>query len=498
MTTFTHEFTSGPFVGKVDFPTGLYINGKFVDSAKKGRIDVINPTNGKKTMSISEATEEDVDLAVKAARNAFETVWGLHTPGYERGRLLYKLAQLMREHAPELIALEMLDNGKSAMLAGLEIDQAISVVEYYAGWADKVQGSVIETTEANLAYTRREPLGVVCAIIPWNFPLSQVTWKLGPALCTGNAFILKPSEVSPVCPLRLASLIHEAGFPPGVVNVLAGYGITAGRAMTEHMDVDKIAFTGSTLTGRRVMEAAARTNLKKVSLELGGKSPNIIYDDCDLEQAVRWSIMGLYAGQGQLCAALTRIYVQESLYDKFVEAFLAGVKHMKIGGPFDPEAVVGPVVSQTQYDRVMSYIEAGKSQGASLLVGGTRHGNEGFFIQPTLFGGADEDAKIVKEEIFGPVGVVTRFKDEDDVVAKANDTVYGLASAVFSKDIDRAIRTGHRLQAGTVWVNCVHGLHPQVPFGGYKQSGIGRELGEDAIHSYCNVKAMHVNLGIKL
>ncbi|KAI0791845.1 aldehyde dehydrogenase [Abortiporus biennis] len=497
--TFTYQFNTPVFKGESSFSTGLFINGEFVDGSKKTYIDVINPSTGKVITKISEGTPEDIDIAVKAAHHAFDTVWGLNTPGAKRGALLNKLASLMEAHFDELAALEALDNGKTFSWASrADVPSSIDTIKYYAGWADKIHGSTIETTEDKLVYTRHEPIGVVGQIIPWNFPLMMMAWKLGPALATGNTIVLKPSEFTPLTALLMAKLIKEAGFPPGVVNIVNGYGHVVGQAISEHMDIEKVAFTGSTLVGRKIMEAAAKTNLKKVTLELGGKSPNVIFNDADLDQAVSWAAHGIFWNHGQACCAGSRIFVQEGIYDEFLKRFTEKAKSLKVGDPFAPESYQGPQVSQVQYDRIMGYIESGRSEGATVHYGGHRVGEEGFFISPTIFTNTQPDMKIVQEEIFGPVGVVIRFTDEDDIIRKANDTVYGLAAAVFSQDINRALTTAHKLKAGTAWVNCVNQLHPNVPFGGVKQSGIGRELGEYALDNYTNIKAVHVNLGHRM
>ncbi|KAJ7673987.1 aldehyde dehydrogenase domain-containing protein [Mycena polygramma] len=493
---FTHEFTEGVYKGKISFPTGLFIGGEFVEGSKKTTIDVVNPSTGKLLTKIPEATTADVDIAVKAAQHAFDTVWGLKAPGALRAQLLMNLALLMEKHTDELCAIEAIDNGKTFNWAkNVDVAFATQTIKYYAGWADKISGQTIETDEKKLIYTRHEPIGVVGQIIPWNFPILMLTWKLAPALATGNTIVLKPSEFTPMTALRMCSLIKEAGFPPGVVNVVTGYGQTVGQAIAEHMDIQKVAFTGSTLVGRKVMAAAAASNLKNVTLELGGKSPNIIFDDADLEQAVGWAAHGIFWNHGQACCAGSRIFVQAGIYDKFLELFTKRTTDIQVGDPFAENVDQGPQVSQLQYDRIMGYIESGKSEGATLHVGGKRHGTEGYFIEPTIFTNTTPDMKIVKEEIFGPVGVVIKFTDEEDVIRQANDTVYGLAAAVFSQNITRAIETAHKLQAGTAWVNCVNQLHANVPFGGFKQSGIGRELGEYALHNYSNVKAVHINLG---
>ncbi|KAG0699497.1 aldehyde dehydrogenase domain-containing protein [Suillus ampliporus] len=497
--TFTHEFNAHAFKAKVSFSTGIFINGQFQDGSDNTTIDVINPTNGKVITSVSEGTAKDVDVAVEAAQTAFDTVWGLNAPGTQRSILMAKLAALMQENADELAALEALDNGKTFNWArNADVAGSIDCIRYYAGWADKIHGQVQETTTNKLTYTRHEPIGVVGQIIPWNFPLLMMAWKLGPALACGNTIVLKPSEFTPLTAIRMCHLINEAGFPPGVVNVINGYGNTVGNAITSHMKIEKVAFTGSTLVGRKIMESAAKSNLKNVTLELGGKSPNIIFDDADLEQAVNWSAFGIFWNHGQACCAGSRIFVQEGIYDEFLKRFTEKTRSLKVGDPFAPDTFQGPQVSEIQFNRIMSYIESGKEAGAKVEIGGERHGTEGFFIKPTIFTNVNPSMKIVQEEIFGPVGVVIKFKDEDDVIKQANDTVYGLAAAVFTQNLNRAINTAHRLKAGTAWINCVNSLHSNVPFGGFKQSGIGRELGEYALHNYTAVKAVHVNLGHRM
>ncbi|OAX35843.1 aldehyde dehydrogenase [Rhizopogon vinicolor AM-OR11-026] len=496
---FTHEFNTPAFKGKVSFSTGLFINGQFVDGSDNTTIDVINPTNGKVITSVSEATPKDVDIAVEVAQKAFDTVWGLNASGATRSILMGKLAILMQENADELAALEALDNGKTFNFArNIDVASSIDCIRYYAGWADKVTGQVLETTEAKLTYTRHEPIGVVGQIIPWNFPLLMMAWKLGPALACGNTIVLKPSEFTPLTAIKMCHLLNEAGFPPGVINVLTGYGGTTGNAISSHMKIEKVAFTGSTLVGRKIMESAAKSNLKNVTLELGGKSPNIIFDDADLEQAVNWAAFGIFFNHGQTCTAGSRIFVQEGIYDEFLKRFTERTRSIKVGDPFAPETFQGPQVSEIQFNRIMSYIESGKQAGAKVEVGGERQGTEGYFIQPTVFTNVDSSMKIVQEEIFGPVGVVIKFKDEDDVIKQANDTVYGLAAAVFTPNLNRAINTAHRLKAGTAWINCVNSFNANVAFGGFKQSGIGRECGEYALHNYTSVKAVHVNLGHKM
>jgi aldehyde dehydrogenase (NAD+) len=494
--TYTHEFNTETFKGKVEVPLGLFINGKWVNGSEGKTIDIVNPTNGNVITSIAEGTKADVDNAYAAAREAFNTTWGLNAPATVRGRLLNKLADLMERDIDCLSALEALDNGKTFNWAKAgDLALSIDTLRHYAGWADKNMGQVIETDERKLAYTRHEPKGVVAQIIPWNFPVLMLSWKIAPALATGNTIIMKPSEFTPLTALYMTKLIAEAGFPAGVFNLVNGYGQTVGAALSEHMDIDKVAFTGSTLVGRKIMEAAARSNLKDVTLELGGKSPNIIFDDADLEAAVNWTSHGIFWNHGQTCCAGSRIFVQSKIYDEFVQRFTERARQIKLGDPFSGDTNQGPQVSQIQYDRIMEYIESGKKDGATCAYGGTRFGDEGYFINPTIFTDVKPDMKIVREEIFGPVGVIIKFETEEEVIKAANDTAYGLAAAVFSQNINRALNTAHKLHAGTAWVNCINQLHANVPFGGYKQSGIGRELGEYALANYTNVKAVHVNIG---
>ncbi|TFK33766.1 aldehyde dehydrogenase domain-containing protein [Crucibulum laeve] len=498
-TTFDYTWDTPAYKGTTSFNTGLYIGGKFVDGSNKTTIDVINPTNGTLITKVAEGVDADVDIAVAAAQKAFDESWGLKASGAKRAELLGNLGRLMDKYKEELSAIEALDNGKTFGWAyAVDVTFSTDTIKYFAGWADKITGQTIETSQDKFAYTRHEPIGVVGQIIPWNFPLLMWAWKVGPALATGNCIVLKPSEFTPLTAIRMCGLIEEAGFPPGVVNIVTGYGNTVGAAISSHMKIEKVAFTGSTLVGRKIMEAAAKSNLKNVTLELGGKSPNIIFDDADLEQAVNWSAHGIFWNHGQACCAGSRIFVQAGIYDEFLKRFTEKAQKIRVGDPFGKDIDQGPQVSELQYDRIMSYIDSGRQEGATVHTGGTRVGTEGYFISPTIFTDVKPDMKIVREEIFGPVGVIIKFTDEEDVIRQANDTVYGLAAAVFSQDINRAIETAHKLQAGTAWVNCVNHLQAPIPFGGYKQSGIGRELGEYALHSYTNVKAVHINLGHKM
>ncbi|KAG0697387.1 putative 1-pyrroline-5-carboxylate dehydrogenase [Suillus ampliporus] len=496
--TFTYQFDTPTYKGVSTVPTGLFTNGKFVEPVEKGTIEVLNPVNGKVITSVAAGTAADIEIAAQAARKAYKERWGLKVPGAQRGRMLNKLADLLEANTNEFAALEALDVGKTFAAARRDVGGSVAVLRYYAGWADKIHGKTIETTEKKMAYTRHEPIGVVGAIIPWNFPLSMLSWKIGPALAAGNTVILKPSELTPLTALRLCPLIVEAGFPDGVVNVVNGYGSTAGQALSENNIVDKIAFTGSTLTGRRIMETAAKSNLKKVTLELGGKSPSVIFDDIDLEQTVKWVAHGIFMNHGQACTAGSRIFVQAGIYDKFMKKFTEHTLALKVGDPFARDTYQGPQVSQTQFERIMGYIKSGKEEGATLHVGGERHGDQGYFIQPTIFTECKPSMKIVREEIFGPVAAVIKFTTEEEVVELANDTLFGLACSVFTKDIDRAIRVAHSMEAGTAWINCHNSTELSVPFGGFKQSGIGRELGEYALENYTNVKAVHINIGHRL
>lgn len=484
---------------KVAQPTGLFINNEWVAAKKGGKIPVINPSTEKEICQIEEGTEEDIDLAVEAARAAFEdgSEWRSMAAA-DRGVLLYKLADLMEKNAETLASLESLDNGKSITMARGDVAACIGTIRFYAGFADKEYGQTIETNPSQLVYTRHEPVGVCGQVIPWNFPLLMFCWKIGPALSMGNTIVMKTAEQTPLSANFCTSLIKEAGFPAGVFNCVPGYGKTAGSALAAHMDVDKIAFTGSTAVGRQILKYAANSNLKKSTLELGGKSPNIVFADADLDQAVAWCNFGIYYNHGQCCCAGSRIYVQESIYDEFVKRFVARAKKNKVGDPFNEETFQGPQVSRLQYDRIMAYVDSARDEGATINVGGDRHGSEGYFIQPTVISDVDENMKVMQEEIFGPVVAISKFKDEADVLKKAHNTIYGLASAVHTKDITTAVRVSNSLKAGTVWINCYNMLHYGVPFGGFKQSGIGRELGKYALEAYTEVKSVVINLSNKM
>ncbi|KAK1595131.1 aldehyde dehydrogenase [Colletotrichum navitas] len=483
-----------PLTGSYTQPTGLFINNEWVEGVDKQTFEVINPSTEEVITSVHEATEKDVDIAVAAARKAFEGEWR-QIPPSQRGVLLNKLADLAEKNTDLLAAVESLDNGKSISMAKGDVSAVVGCIRYYAGWADKIEGKTIDVAPDMFHYTRPEPIGVCAQIIPWNFPLLMLAWKIGPALATGNTIVMKTAEQTPLSALVFATLVKEAGFPPGVFNLLNGFGKVAGAALSAHMDVDKIAFTGSTLVGRQIMKAAASSNLKKVTLELGGKSPNIVFDDADIEQAISWVNFGIYYNHGQCCCAGTRIFVQEGIYDKFLAAFKKRAEQNKVGDPFHPETFQGPQVSQLQFDRIMGYIKAGKEEGATVETGGARHGDKGYFIQPTIFSNVRPDMKIMQEEIFGPVCAIAKFKDEAEVIKLGNDTTYGLASAVHTTNLNTAIRVSNALKAGTVWVNCYNLISYQVPFGGFKESGIGRELGEAALANYTQNKSVAIRLG---
>ncbi|XP_031551904.1 aldehyde dehydrogenase, mitochondrial-like [Actinia tenebrosa] len=474
----------------------VFINNNFVDSVSGKTFPTINPSTGEKICDVAEGDKADVDLAVKAAQQAF----GLGSPwrtmdASERGRLLYKLADLIERDRAYIASLESLDNGKPYRDSfNVDLDLVIKCYRYYAGWADKIHGKTIPLDGPYLCYTRREPVGIIGQVIPWNFPLLMQAWKLGPALATGNVVVMKPAEQTPLTALYIASLIAEAGFPPGVVNVIPGYGPTAGGAIASHMDVDKIAFTGSTEVGKIIQQTAGATNLKNVTLELGGKSPNIVLKDSDVDFAVEMSHFALFFNQGQCCCAGSRTFVEEAIYDEFVEKSVKRALNRTVGNPFDLNNEQGPQVDKEQLDKILNLIESGKNEGAKLEVGGGRHGDKGYFVQPTVFSGVQDDMTVAKEEIFGPVMQILKFKDTDDIIRRANKSIYGLAGSIITKDLERAMMLSNSLRVGTVWVNCYDALSAQAPFGGYKMSGSGRELGEYGLEQYSEVKTVTIKL----
>jgi len=413
----------------------------------------------------------------------------------QRGVYLAKLADLMDEHVDTLAAIESLDNGKALSMAKVDIGLTSGCLRYYGGWADKIHGQTIDTDPETFNYTRHEAVGVCGQIIPWNFPILMWAWKIGPALATGNTVVLKTAEQTPLSALYAATLVEKAGIPAGVVNIISGFGKTAGAAIASHMDVDKVAFTGSTVTGRTILQAAAKSNLKKVTLELGGKSPNIVFNDANIDDAISWVNFGIFFNHGQCCCAGSRIYVQSGIYDKFIEAFKQRTSKNVVGDPFAEDTFQGPQVSKLQFDKIMDYISSGKEAGAKLETGGERHGKEGYFIQPTILSNVSPDMKIHQEEIFGPVCSISKFESEDEVIKLGNETTYGLAAAVHTTNLNTAIRVSNALKAGTVWINCYNMLSYQVPFGGFKESGIGRELGSYALDNYTQIKSVRIRLG---
>jgi aldehyde dehydrogenase (NAD+) len=475
--------------------TKMLIDGKWVDSVSGKTFETINPATGQVLARVAEGDAADIDKAVKAARRAFETGPWRKMNARERGKCLYRLADLIEANKEELALLETMDNGKPIRDSrAADLPLAIDCFRYYAGWADKIEGKTIPVNGPYFCYTRHEPVGVVGQIIPWNFPILMLAWKWGPALATGCTIVLKPAEQTPLTALRVGELAIEAGFPDGVVNIVPGYGPTAGHALAHHHDVDKIAFTGSTEIGRIVMKTAADSNLKRVTLELGGKSPNIVFADSDIDAAVEGSHFGLFFNQGQCCCAGSRLFVEAKIHDQFVEKMLSKVKDVKVGNPLDHATQQGPQVSQEQFDKVMGYIQSGQKAGAKMLTGGGRAGDQGYFIHPTVFTGVEDSMQIACEEIFGPVMSIIPFKDIDEVIARGNKTMYGLAAAVWTRDIAKAHRIAAELRAGTVWINCYDVFDAAAPFGGFKMSGIGRELGEYALRNYTEIKTVTVSM----
>lgn len=465
--------------------------------------DAFGIRNETEIVSVYAASAEDVDRAVKAARNALNTpAWG-ELPGTDRAKLMHCLAQLVDEHKETLATIETWDNGKPyAVALNEDLVEVAETLRYYAGYADKLFGQVIETTPDKFAYTVREPVGVCAQIIPWNYPLAMAAWKLGPALACGNAVVLKPAEQTPLSVLYFANLVVAAGFPPGVFNIVNGVGAVTGAALATHPSVDKIAFTGSTATARSIMKMASST-LKNITLETGGKSPLIVFNDAELDLAVEWAHGGIMSNQGQICTATSRILVQEAIYDKFLAAFKAQIKNIsKVGDPFEESTFQGPQITKAQYDRIMSYVDIGKSEGAQLAAGGTPSqsapGGKGYFIEPTVFTEVNPKMRIFQEEIFGPFVVIMRFSTEEEAIALANSTEYGLGSALFTTNLTRAHRVARRIEAGMVWINSSNDSDWRIPFGGVKQSGIGRELGQAGLEAYSTIKAIHVNMRSKL
>ncbi|XP_074015846.1 aldehyde dehydrogenase, mitochondrial isoform X1 [Numenius arquata] len=474
----------------------IFINNEWHDAVSKKTFPTINPATGEVICQVAEGDKADVDKAVKAAKAAFQlgSPWRRMDASH-RGKLLNRLADLIERDRAYLAALETLDNGKPYSISYLvDLDMVVKCLRYFAGWSDKFHGKTIPLDGDFFCYTRHEPVGVCGQIIPWNFPLLMQAWKLGPALATGNVVVMKVAEQTPLSALYVANLIKEAGFPPGVVNIIPGYGPTAGAAISSHMDVDKVAFTGSTEVGHLIQKAAAESNLKRVTLELGGKSPNIIMSDADMDWAVDQAHFALFFNQGQCCCAGSRTYVQEDIYHEFVERSVEKAKARVVGNPFDFKTEQGPQVDEEQFKKILGYISTGKREGAKLLCGGNPAADRGYFIQPTVFGDVQDNMTIAREEIFGPVMQILKFKTIEEVIERANDSKYGLAAAVFTKDLDKANYVSQSLRAGTVWVNCYDVFGAQAPFGGYKASGNGRELGEYGLEAYVEVKNVTIKI----
>ncbi|WP_175073345.1 aldehyde dehydrogenase family protein [Terribacillus sp. AE2B 122] len=472
----------------------LYINGEFVASATEKTFDSYNPATGEVLATVYEAGAEDIDRAVKAARLAFdEGPWSTMTAA-ERSRIMYKLADLMEEHADVLAQLETLDNGKPIReTSNADIPLAIEHMRYYAGWSTKIVGQTIPVNGPYFNYTRHEALGVVGQIIPWNFPLLMAMWKLGAALATGCTVVLKPAEQTPLSALYLAELAEEAGFPSGVLNIVPGFGETAGQPLVDHPQVDKIAFTGSTSVGKQIMANASKT-LKRVTLELGGKSPNIVLPDADLTKAIPGTLNGVMFNQGQVCCAGSRVFIQKKQFDNVIADMASHAEKIKQGAGIHADTEIGPLVSLEQQERVLGYIEKGRNEGAELITGGTKPQEQGYFVSPTIFADVRDEMTIAKEEIFGPVISAMPYDDLDELIRRANASEYGLAAGVWTQDVTKAHYIANRLRAGTVWVNCYNAFDAASPFGGYKQSGIGREMGSYALNNYTEVKSVWIGM----
>lgn len=474
--------------------TQMLIGGKFVDSVSGKTFDTINPATEEVIASVAEGDRADIDLAVKAARKAFESGPWSRMDARDRGRLINRLADLIEENFDELAALETLDNGKPINDSrAADIPLVIDCLRYYAGWADKIHGQTIPVRGNYFTYTRREPIGVCGQIIPWNFPQLMVAWKWGPALAAGNTIVMKPAEQTPLSCLRLGELAMEAGFPAGVINIVPGYGETAGAALVAHPGVDKIAFTGEHRTAQIIMREAAPT-LKRLTFELGGKSPNVIFADADLDAAVAGAEFGLFFNQGQCCCAGSRVFVQDSVKEEFVDKLVSKAANRKLGNPFDSTTGQGPQIDRTQMDKILSYIEKGKASGAACVTGGERHGERGYFVQPTVFDNVTDDMPICTDEIFGPVMSILSFEDTAEIIERSNNSMFGLAAAVWTRDVAKAHNYAKAVRAGTVWVNCYNVFDAAAPFGGFKMSGMGRELGDAALQNYTELKTVTVSL----
>ncbi|XP_031384472.1 aldehyde dehydrogenase family 2 member C4-like [Punica granatum] len=471
--------------------TKLFINGEFVDSIKGRNFETVDPRTGEVIATVAEGDKEDVDVAVKAARTAFDQGPWPRMSGFQRARIMEKFADLIEQNNNELAALDCIDAGKLFMMGKLvDIPAGAASLRYYAGAADKIHGEVLKSTRSLHAYTLKEPIGVAGHIIPWNFPTSMFLMKVAPALAAGCTMIVKPAEQTPLSALFYAHLAKQAGVPDGVLNVVTGFGHTAGAAISSHMDIDMVCFTGSTEVGRLIMQAAATSNLKQVSLELGGKSPLIIFDDADLDKAAGLALQGIVHNKGEVCVSSSRVYVQEGIYDEFEKKLVEKAKAWKLGDPFDPNTRQGPQVDKRQFERILSYIDIGMKEGATLLTGGKPWGSKGYYVEPTVFADVKEDMQIVREEIFGPVMSLMKFKTIEEAIERANNSKYGLAAGIVTKDLNVANRVSRSIRAGIIWINCYFEFDLDFPYGGYKMSGFGRDLGLNALHKYLQVKTV--------
>ncbi|WP_134699531.1 aldehyde dehydrogenase family protein [Ammoniphilus sp. YIM 78166] len=471
----------------------MYIDGEWVLAESGETREILNPATEKVIATVTEGAEPDAFKAITAARRAFDHDGWSEVAALERARLLYAVANKLEERAEEFAELDMLDNGKPLREAQFDVSDAVGCFRYYAGIVSKPQGQTYNVPDAMQAMVVREPIGVCGQITPWNYPLLMAVWKLAPALAAGNTVVFKPSEITPLSAIKLFAIFEEVGFPKGVCNLVLGAGPTVGQTIAASHEVDKIAFTGGTVTGRKIMEAATG-NLKKISLELGGKSPNIVFDDVDLETAVDWALFAIFANQGQVCSAGSRLLLQESIHDRFVELLVDRAQKIEVGPGNEPNSEMGPLISEAHMNKVLKYIQIGLAEGATLACGGKRINRKGYFVEPTIFTNTHPEMQIVQEEIFGPVLVVQKFKDEGEAVRLANNTIYGLAGAVFTKDGARAQRIIRKLRAGITWINAYHPTYNEAPWGGYKQSGIGRELGTFGYEAYTEVKQININL----
>ncbi len=492
VSTARHPFLDGK-------PKRMLIDGKWLEAASGKTFETINPSTGEVLARVAEGDSEDIDRAVEAARRAFNGPWSKVKP-FERQNLLLKLADLVDKHFEELASLDTLDMGAPISRTKGSRLRAVGMLRYYAGQATAIHGETIENSLPGdyVSYTLKEPVGVVGAIIPWNGPLTATIWKIGPALATGCTVVLKPAEEAPLTPLRLAELCLEAGVPPGVVNVVTGYGETAGAALSSHMDVDKVAFTGSHITGQKIIQASAG-NLKRVSLELGGKSPDVVFADADLDAAVPGASMAVFANSGQICSAGTRLFVERRIYEEFTSRVADFSKTLRVGNSSNPDTQIGPLVSPEQLERVTGYLAIGRQEGARPLSGGARLTDgdmaNGYFVPPTVFADVRDDMRIAQEEIFGPVISAIPFDDIEEVIARANATTFGLGSGLWTRDVTKAHKLAKGIRAGSVWINCYQAMDPAVPFGGYKMSGYGRESGKQHVEEYLNVKAVWIKTG---